>query len=105
MFLFLIANFIVRFGIRIKEADINDCKTYSLGNFKNLSVLFMTDSFVSSVIFWGGILATFINYVITKDLSSYFLGMMANLAGLLLTELFLRMKKKNDDTSAVEQAA
>jgi hypothetical protein len=31
--------------------------------------------------------------------------MMANLAGLLLTELFLRMKKKNDDTSAVEQAA
>lgn len=105
MFLFLIANFIVGFGIRIKEADINDCKTYSLGNFKNLSVLFMTASFVSSVIFWGGILATFINYVITKDLSSYFLGMMANLAGLLLTELFLRMKKKNDDTSAVEQAA
>ena len=103
MFLFLIANFIVRFSIRIKEADINDCKTYSLGNFKNLSVLFMTASFVSSVIFWGGILAIFINYVITKDLSSYFLGMMANLAGLLLTELFLRMKKKNDDTSAVEQ--
>ena len=52
----------------------------------------------------GGILATFLNYVITKDLSSYFLGMMANLAGLLLTELFLRMKKKNDDTTAVEQA-
>lgn len=52
----------------------------------------------------GGILATFINYVITKDLSSYFLGMMANLAGLLLTELFIRMKKKNEDTPAVEQA-
>lgn len=46
---------------------------------------------------WGGILATFINYVITKDLSSYFLGMMANLAGLLLTELFIRMKKKNEE--------
>lgn len=102
--MFLIANFIVGFSIRIKEADINDCKTYSLGNFKNLSVLFMTASFVSSVIFWGGILATFINYVITKDLSSYFLGMMANLAGLLLTELFIRMKKKNEDTTAVEQA-
>jgi hypothetical protein len=40
-------------GIRRKEADINDFKTYSLGNFKNLSVLFMTASFVSSVIFWG----------------------------------------------------
>ena len=57
----------------------------------------MTASFVSSVIFWGGILATFINYVITKDLSSYFLDMMANLAGLLLTELFIRMKKKNEE--------
>lgn len=33
-----------------KKSDINDFKTYSLGNFKNPAVLFMTASFASSII-------------------------------------------------------
>ena len=48
-----------------------------------------------------GIAATLINYLITKDPNSYFFGMIANLVGLLLTELFLRMINKNDDKDTV----
>lgn len=53
LILFLIVNFVVGFGIR-KKLSINDFKTYSLGNFKDLSVLFLTASF-SSFIIAGGI--------------------------------------------------
>ena len=48
-----------------------------------------------------GMAATLINYLITKDSNSYFLGMIAHLVGLLLIELFVRMKKKNDDKDTV----
>jgi Na+/proline symporter len=48
-----------------------------------------------------GMAATLINYLITKDPNSYFLGMIAHLVGLLSTELFVRMKKKNDDKDTV----
>ena len=44
---------------------------------------------------------TLINYLITKDPNSYFLGMIAHLVGLFLTELFLRMRNKNDDKDTV----
>ena len=50
-----------------------------------------------------GILATFLNYLFTGSLSSYFLGLMANLTGILLMELFFRMKKKNDNSHIVAQ--
>lgn len=50
-----------------------------------------------------GIFATFLNYILTGSLSSYFLGIIAHLVGLLLTELFLRFKKENDKTSATKQ--
>ena len=48
-----------------------------------------------------GILATFLNCLFTGSLSSYFLGLMANLTGILLMELFFRMKKKNDNSHIV----
>jgi SSS family solute:Na+ symporter len=48
-----------------------------------------------------GMAATLINYLITKDPNSYFLGMIAHLVGLCLTELFLRMRNKNDDKDTV----
>lgn len=50
-----------------------------------------------------GILATFLNYILTGSLSSYFLGIIAHLVGLLLTELVVRMRGKNDKASATEQ--
>ena len=63
-------------------------------NFKKASIM--------SGIF-SGILVTVVNYIITKNVNSYFLGMIAHLVGLFLTELYLRMKNKNQDTSAVEK--
>ena len=44
-----------------------------------------------------GILGTILDYVFTKNISSCFLGTTANLVGLILMELFLRMKNKNTD--------
>ena len=55
---FLIVNFAVGFGIRRKRS-VDDFKTYSLGNFKDLSVLFLTAS-STSLIISGGI---FINLI------------------------------------------
>ena len=48
-----------------------------------------------------GIFATFVNYVLTKDINSYFVGLITHLIALLLTELFLRMRNKNDDKDTV----
>lgn len=56
--LFLIANFVVGFGIR-RTMPVNDFKTYSIGNFKDLSVIFLTAS-SASLIISGGI---FINLI------------------------------------------
>ena len=56
LFLFLVANFIVGFGIRSKVSksiDINDFKNYSIGNFKEPSLFFLTASFTSSIITGG----------------------------------------------------
>ncbi len=56
LFLFLVANFIVGFGIRwkvSKSSDINDFKNYSIGNFKEPSLFFLTASFTSSIITGG----------------------------------------------------
>jgi uncharacterized membrane protein YeaQ/YmgE (transglycosylase-associated protein family) len=51
-----------------------------------------------------GVTATIIYYAYTGNISSFFLGLIANLAGLLLMELFLRMTTNNKDiTPATEQ--
>jgi len=56
LFLFLVANFIVGFGIRRKvsnKVDVNNFKTYSIGNFEKPSLFFLTASFTSSIITGG----------------------------------------------------
>jgi Na+/proline symporter len=56
LFLFLVANFVVGFGIRRKVSnrmDVSDFKTYSIGNFKEPSLFFLTASFTSSIITGG----------------------------------------------------
>lgn len=56
LFLFLLANFIIGFGIRKEEADkikLNDFKSYSLGNDRNPSLFSLTAAF-TSVIITGG---------------------------------------------------
>lgn len=52
LILFLIVNFVVGFGVR-KKLSINDFQTYSLGNFKDISVLFVTAAFASFFISGG----------------------------------------------------
>jgi uncharacterized membrane protein YdcZ (DUF606 family) len=52
---------------------------------------------------FSGILVTVVNYILTKNVNSYSIWLIAHLVGLFLTELYLRMKNKNQDTSAVEK--
>lgn len=52
---------------------------------------------------FSGILVAVVNYILTKNVNSYSIGLIAHLVGLFLTELYLRMKNKNQDTSAVEK--
>ena len=56
LFLFLVANFLVGFGVRRKVSDridVSDFKSYSIGNFKEPSLFFLTASFTSSIITGG----------------------------------------------------
>ena len=52
-----------------------------------------------SAVFWLQLLT----YILKKNINSYYIGLIAHLVGLFLTELYLRMKNKNQDTSAVEK--
>jgi hypothetical protein len=49
VFLFLVANFIVGFGIHTKTS-VDDFKTYSIENFKDPSLAFLIATFSSSII-------------------------------------------------------
>ena len=50
-----------------------------------------------------GILATILDFIITKNLSSCFFGITANLVGLVLTELILRMRNRNNNIAEVKE--
>ena len=52
---------------------------------------------------FSGILVTVVNYILTKNVNSYSIGLIAYWVGLFVTELYLRMKNKNQDPSAVEK--
>lgn len=49
-----------------------------------------------------GVAATIINYAFTGNIGSFFLGLIANLAGLILMELILRIINKNDSIPSVK---
>ena len=50
-----------------------------------------------------GIMATIFDYIVTKNISSCFLGITANLVGLVLSELILRMKNRNNNITEVKE--
>ena len=94
---FLIVNFAGGFGIRKKESNLSDFKTYSVGNFKNPSVLFLTASMASYIISGGYFLAiiqqaynTGVAHILKEGL---FTPLALVIMGLLVFPLYKNTKK------------